>query len=102
MCVNHLEERVFASRCLHFLSDRFDDVDLVAKEAMTSNPDEASLYYNYANTLGKADKYEASEKNFLKAIQLQPRVASYYANLGESFLTIIIFCIGWTCKSNML
>jgi len=46
-------------------------------------PDDSGIYYNYANALGKAEKFEEAEKYFIKAMDLSPNVASYYSNLGE-------------------
>ena len=55
----------------------------MSSEALHHNPNDASLQYNYANSLGKAGRYEQAEKYFLKAIKLEPDTATYHANLGK-------------------
>lgn len=54
------------------------------EEATKHLPNESQLYYNLANCLGKAGKYAASEKNFLKAISINDKVPSYHSNLGKT------------------
>ncbi|ELU01234.1 hypothetical protein CAPTEDRAFT_123644 [Capitella teleta] len=63
-------------------SGRMPELDIVVEEALKHLPDEPYIHYNYANALGKASRFELSEKHFLLAIQLNPLSASYHANLG--------------------
>ena len=53
------------------------------KEALTFNPQDSALHYNYASALGKAEKFPESEEHFLKAIEMSPGEARYHTNLGE-------------------
>ena len=62
---------------------RYDDLRVVAKEALRHNADDASLHYNIGSALGKAADYAASERHFLEAVRLQPSTAAYHANLGQ-------------------
>ena len=62
---------------------RYDDLRVVAKEALRHNADDASLHYNIGSALGKAADYAASERHFLEAVRLQPSAAAYHANLGQ-------------------
>ncbi len=57
-------------------------MDIVAKEATKFNTDSAMIHYNYANALGKTERFAESEQHFLQAIKLDPNSASYYSNLG--------------------
>ncbi|XP_022669240.1 transmembrane and TPR repeat-containing protein 4-like [Varroa destructor] len=42
----------------------------------------AELEFHLANTLGKMERFKEAEEHFKKAIELKPRHASYYSNLG--------------------
>ena len=65
---------------------RINDVEVIAKHALTNLPDEGSIYYNMANSYGKAGKYAKSEKYYLRALELQPHNSNYYANIGKKGL----------------
>ncbi|KAG1660752.1 Transmembrane and TPR repeat-containing protein 4 [Nymphon striatum] len=54
----------------------------VAEEALYILPSEASLHFNFANTLGKLSQYEESELHFIQAIKLKSDNPTYYTNLG--------------------
>ncbi|XP_076347219.1 transmembrane O-mannosyltransferase targeting cadherins 4 isoform X1 [Tachypleus tridentatus] len=54
----------------------------LAREALRYLPEESSLHFNLANTLGKIGKYQDSEWHFLHAIKLTKNNPSYYTNLG--------------------
>lgn len=43
----------------------------------------AELEFHLANTLGKMERFKEAEEHFKKAIELKPRHASYYSNLGQ-------------------
>ena len=61
---------------------RLDELRLMMKEALTVNPRDHAIYYNYASALGKAGLLVESEAYFLKAVELAPNVAKYHTNLG--------------------
>ena len=67
-----------------YSAGRYDDLRVVAKEALRHNADDASLHYNIGSALGKAADYAAGERHFLEAVRLQPSAAAYHANLGQS------------------
>jgi Flp pilus assembly protein TadD, contains TPR repeats len=61
-----------------------DKAESIAQEALTILPQEPSLHFNLANTLGKAGRFAEAEKHFMEAIGLDMKNALYYTNLGES------------------
>ena len=63
-------------------ADRMNDIDAIMKEALTYIRHSATLFHSYASALGKAGRYGESEKNFLKALELETNNANLYANLG--------------------
>lgn len=73
----------------------------VAKKALSIMPNEPSLHFNMANTLGKLNKFSESEKHFLTAIQLKQKtndtklMALYHANLGIIHVSTFIIMILW-------
>ena len=52
-------------------------------KALKHLPEESQLYFNIANVYGKKGLFDESEKYFLKAIQLNPKTAKFYANFGK-------------------
>ena len=68
---------------------------MIARIALEHNPIESSLYFNYANALGKMGRYEESERNFLLAIKYQEHAANYHSNLGSYFIVTIIIMINY-------
>lgn len=60
---------------------RHDEAQEYALQALNHH-NHSSLFFNYANVLGKIEKYQESESYFIKAIEMSPSNASYYANLG--------------------
>jgi Flp pilus assembly protein TadD len=61
-----------------------DKAESIAQQALTILPQEPSLHFNLANTLGKAGRFAEAEKHFTEAIGLDSKNAIYYTNLGES------------------
>ncbi|CAA9996576.1 unnamed protein product [Nesidiocoris tenuis] len=59
-----------------------EKAEALAKEALEHLPDDSSLHFNLANTLGKRSAYEDAEYHFKVAIRLKPNVALYHTNLG--------------------
>ena len=59
-----------------------DELRLMMKEALTFNPRDDALHYNYASALGKAGLLAESEAYFLKAVEMAPNVAKYHTNIG--------------------
>lgn len=64
----------------------------LGKTALMHNPFSASLHFCTANTLGKVQQFEKAEKHFLEALNLDPKNALYYSNLGK-FLFILYSCL---------
>ncbi|XP_045139721.1 protein O-mannosyl-transferase TMTC4 isoform X3 [Echinops telfairi] len=56
--------------------------EAVGREALELIPNDHSLMFSLANVLGKSQKYKESEALFLKAIQANPKAASYHGNLA--------------------
>ncbi|CAM1296548.1 TMTC1 (predicted) [Pycnogonum litorale] len=54
----------------------------IAEEALMYLPNEASLHFNLANTLGKLSQYPQSEAHFIQAITLKSDNPAYFTNLG--------------------
>jgi tetratricopeptide (TPR) repeat protein len=54
----------------------------IAHQAMRHHVNQSSLYFNYANLLGKMSWFEESERYFKRAINLSPSNALYHANLA--------------------
>ena len=63
-------------------SGRYEESIDLTKKALKYLPSDAQLFFNLGNVHGKRSRWEESEKNFLKAIRLNPNVAKFYANLG--------------------
>jgi len=61
-----------------------DKAESIAQEALTILPQEPSLHFNLANTLGKGGRFAEAEKHFMEAVGLDMKNAVYYTNLGES------------------
>ncbi|RWS15638.1 transmembrane and TPR repeat-containing protein 4-like protein [Dinothrombium tinctorium] len=53
----------------------------VAEESLKHLPKESSLHFNYANILGKINRFKDAERHFLIALNIS-KEAVYYANLG--------------------
>ena len=66
-----------------YVSDQYEKSIEVSMEALRHLPDEPSMYFNMANVYGKMAQFEKSEKYFLKALNIAPNSAKYYANLGK-------------------
>jgi Flp pilus assembly protein TadD len=64
-----------------------DKAESIAQEALTILPQEPSLHFNLANTLGKAGRFAEAEKHFMEAIGLDMKNAVYYTNLGKYQIT---------------
>jgi Flp pilus assembly protein TadD len=60
-----------------------DRAESVAQEALAILPQEPSLHFNLANTLGKAGRFAEAEKHFKEAVGLDTKNAVYYTNLGK-------------------
>ncbi|XP_067890305.1 protein O-mannosyl-transferase TMTC4 isoform X2 [Heterodontus francisci] len=56
--------------------------EAVGKEALKLLPSDHTIMFSFANVLGKLKKYKESEGLFLKAIQINPTIASYRGNLA--------------------
>jgi Flp pilus assembly protein TadD len=57
--------------------------ETIAQEALAVLPQEPSLHFNLANTLGKAGRFAEAEKHFKEAVGLDMKNAVYYTNLGK-------------------
>ena len=75
---------------LAFVGQRAE-IESAAAEALRHLPTESVIYYNLANFQGKMGLFSDSEINFLKAIELDPKNAGYYSNLGISIFFNIYF-----------
>jgi Flp pilus assembly protein TadD len=60
-----------------------DRAESTAREALTILPQEPSLHFNLASTLGKSGRFVEAEKHFTEAITLDRNNAVYYTNLGK-------------------
>ncbi|XP_062904450.1 protein O-mannosyl-transferase TMTC4 isoform X3 [Mobula hypostoma] len=56
--------------------------EAVGKEALKLLPNDHTIMFSFANVLGKLKKYKESESLFLKALQSNPKIASYHGNLA--------------------
>uniref|UniRef100_UPI00398EF88E protein O-mannosyl-transferase TMTC4 isoform X2 n=1 Tax=Pristiophorus japonicus TaxID=55135 RepID=UPI00398EF88E len=56
--------------------------EIVGKEAVKLLPGDHTIMFSFANVLGKLKKYKESESLFLKALQINPTIASYHGNLA--------------------
>ncbi|XP_059826492.1 protein O-mannosyl-transferase TMTC4 isoform X2 [Hypanus sabinus] len=56
--------------------------EAVGKEALKLLPNDHTIMFSFANVLGKLKKYKESESLFLKALQRNPKIASYHGNLA--------------------
>ncbi|XP_048389026.1 protein O-mannosyl-transferase TMTC4 isoform X3 [Stegostoma tigrinum] len=56
--------------------------EAVGKEALKLLPNDHTIMFSFANVLGKLKKYKESENLFLKALQINPTIASYHGNLA--------------------
>ncbi|KAF2368007.1 protein of unknown function DUF1736 [Trinorchestia longiramus] len=61
---------------------QYETAVTTAHVALKHLPDEASIHFNLANTLGKLGRYKESETHFLSATRLDPANANYWSNLG--------------------
>ncbi|XP_018009245.1 protein O-mannosyl-transferase TMTC4-like [Hyalella azteca] len=61
---------------------QYETAVTTAHVALKHLPDEASIHFNLANTLGKLGRYKESEVHFLAATRLDPGNANYWSNLG--------------------
>lgn len=61
---------------------RYEEALALGREALKHNPYAAAVHFCLGNTLGKVDRMELAEKHFLEALNLSPRNALYYSNLG--------------------
>ncbi|KAJ8963524.1 hypothetical protein NQ314_005566 [Rhamnusium bicolor] len=61
---------------------KYDDVLELGRTALMHNPKAPALHFSLANTLGKIQQFEKAEGHFLEAINLSPKNALYYSNLG--------------------
>ncbi|XP_061165733.1 protein O-mannosyl-transferase TMTC4-like [Saccostrea echinata] len=64
--------------------EKLEQAELVGKEAIKHVPNDPTPYFNLANVIGKANRYQESEQYFLKAIHLSGKspASKMYANLG--------------------
>lgn len=60
-----------------------DRAETIAQEALVILPQEPSLHFNLANTLGKVGRFAEAEKHFKDAISLDMNNAVYCTNLGK-------------------
>ena len=70
---------------LIILSDEQDllkEAETYAHRALRHLPFEPDLYFHLGNVYGKREKFEISEENYLKAINLRGTSSAYYGNLG--------------------
>jgi tetratricopeptide (TPR) repeat protein len=58
----------------------------MGEAALKYVPNAAALWFNVANVYGKLERWEDSEKAFLKAIGLSNREARFHLNLGNNTL----------------
>ncbi|GCB71148.1 hypothetical protein scyTo_0001476, partial [Scyliorhinus torazame] len=56
--------------------------EAVGKEALKLLPNDHTIMFSFANVLGKLKKYKESENLFLKALHINPTIASYHGNLA--------------------
>ncbi|XP_032878990.1 protein O-mannosyl-transferase TMTC4 isoform X2 [Amblyraja radiata] len=56
--------------------------EAVGKEALKMLPNDHTIMFSFANVLGKLKKYKESENLFLKALHINPNIASYHGNLA--------------------
>ncbi|XP_067842710.1 protein O-mannosyl-transferase TMTC4 isoform X2 [Heptranchias perlo] len=59
-----------------------EQAETVGKEALKLLPSDHTIMFSFANVLGKLKKYKESESLFLKALQINPTIASYHGNLA--------------------
>ncbi|XP_069103481.1 protein O-mannosyl-transferase TMTC4-like isoform X1 [Argopecten irradians] len=62
--------------------NQVDQAEAVAKESLKYIGQDAQMYINLANVMGKADRYKESEQYFLRAIKIDPNFAKAHSNLG--------------------
>ncbi|XP_060681826.1 protein O-mannosyl-transferase TMTC4 isoform X1 [Hemiscyllium ocellatum] len=63
-------------------SGNLAQAEAVGKEALKLLPSDHTIMFSFANVLGKLKKYKESENLFLKALQINPTIASYHGNLA--------------------
>lgn len=62
----------------------------VADQALKHLPNDASLYFNIANILGKSGKFVEAEIYFQTAISKDSNDPSFYTNLGKRVFIFMI------------
>lgn len=62
---------------------QYEEVLELGKTALMHNPMSAALHFSIANSLGKVRQFEKAEKHFLEALNLNPKNALYFSNLGK-------------------
>lgn len=61
----------------------FQQAVKMSEVALQYLPNAHTLWFNLANSHGKLEHWEESERCFLKAISLAEHEAKYHLNLGE-------------------
>uniref|UniRef100_A0A6B2EFB9 dolichyl-phosphate-mannose--protein mannosyltransferase n=1 Tax=Phlebotomus kandelakii TaxID=1109342 RepID=A0A6B2EFB9_9DIPT len=61
---------------------RTEEVIRMSAVALQHIPNDPAIFFTRANAFGKMGDFAASEELFLRAIDLRPNYAMYYANLG--------------------
>ncbi|GAB0098958.1 Protein O-mannosyl-transferase TMTC4 [Sergentomyia squamirostris] len=61
---------------------KIDEVVRMSALALHHIPNDPAIFFTRANAFGKMGDFAESERLFLKAIELKPNYAMYYANLG--------------------
>lgn len=62
----------------------FEDALRISEKALSFNPLDVSILFTKANVQGKLKNYVEAEELYNKIIEINPRNALYYANLGNA------------------
>ncbi len=67
---------------LYLEAQDFASYTRIIEDVIKTNPNEPDLYYNLGVILSKANKIDEAEKNYLRAIEINPKYTNAYLNLA--------------------